>query len=307
MVSLSEVRSSNAALPRGQGTLTAVFVGATSGIGLATLRSYATHISNPTALIIGRNRSKFASELGNLRSLNPAGSFTFLEADVSLIKNIDAVCESIKQQLSGAKVDLVYLSQGYVGFNGRETNAEGLDNSFSLRYYGRIRFASRLAPLLTPNGRVVSVLGGGQEGKMIEDDLDLERNYSVGQAMVHSATLHSLSFDQLAKQYPDKAFIHAFPGLASTGLLGHSATGVLGVAFKWIVEPLMSLFVAKPADVGERMLYYGTAPQFQRGSWTLNEKGEAKEVAALKEYREKGWAEKVGEFNVKMFERALQV
>src|ERR1700761_6247339 len=105
MVATAEVRSANAALKTKHDTLTAVFAGATNGIGLATLRAFAKHIPQPKAIIVGRSRSKFEPELQNLKSINPNGDFTFLEADVSLIKNIDAVCEQIKKTVSS--IDLL--------------------------------------------------------------------------------------------------------------------------------------------------------------------------------------------------------
>ncbi|KAK5713894.1 hypothetical protein LTR17_017393 [Elasticomyces elasticus] len=305
MVALSEVRSANAALNKIHSTSTAVFVGATRGIGFATLRAFAKYIPNPIAIIIGRSRKAFTSGLEDLRQLNPNGTYTFVESEITLIKDIDAVCKTIKRELDNSKIDLLVISQGYISFAGRETNADGLDNSISLRYYGRVRFTQNLLAVMATHGRVISILAGGQEGKILEDDLDLERNYTIPQSAAQFASMMTLSFDHLAAQNAGKAFIHAFPGLTSTGLLGRSATGVLGVVFRWVLEPLLGLFSAKAPDVGERMLYYGTAAEFAEGSWALDEKGVSKEVEALKGYRETGWAEKVAEHNERMFERAL--
>lgn len=303
MVAVSEIRSANDGLSKKHDTLTAVFVGATNGIGLATLKAFAKHIPQPKAIIIGRSRSKFDPELQNLKSINSNGTYTFLEADVSLIQNIDAVCSEIKTHLSGSKIDLIYTSQGYISFNGRENNADGLDNSISLRYYGRIRFIQDLLPLMSSNARAVTILAGGQEGKIFEDDLDLERNYSIPNSAGHFASLLSLTTDAFAAQNPEKTFVHVFPGLVSTGLLGRSATGALGVLFRWVVEPLLGLFVMKPEESGERMLYYGTSEQYEKGSRILDSDGSEKAEKVLVEYRERGLGEKVVEHNRRVFER----
>jgi len=309
MVSITEVRASNASLSNNTKAATAVFVGATSGIGLATLQAFAKHIPNPTALIIGRSESGFAPELASLHSLNPKGTFTFLEADVSLLANIDAVCERVNTVLQGKgeKIDFLFLSQGYISFAGREPNADGLDTSISLRYYGRVRFAQQLLPSLSSTARVISILAGGKEGKIFEDDLDLERNYSVGNAAAHFGSLMTLSWDHLAAR-PEKegrSFVHIFPGLVSTGLLGRSAKGALGVFLRWVVEPVLSLFVARPEEVGERMVFVATTQEgYGKGSWSLDWDGKTMEVDVLKGYRERGFAEKVWEHNVRMFERA---
>lgn len=309
MVSLGEIRSANASLNTTKQSLTAVFTGATNGIGKATLQSFAKHIPQPTAIIVGRNQKAFAPELENLKAISPNGTFIFLEEDISLIKNIDAVCKRITSTLQekNLKIDLLFESQGYISFNGRETNADGFDNSISLRYYGRVRFAQNLLPHMTHEARVVSILAGGQEAKIIEDDLDLERNYSIGNAAGHPACMLTLSQDALSADpsNTDKAFLHIFPGLVSTGLLGRSTKGILGWVFRWIAEPLLGFFATKPEEIGERMLFYATTEKFAKGSWSLDWDGSVKENEILKGYREKGFKDVVVEHNKRMYERAI--
>lgn len=303
MVAIKEVRSANATLKTKHESLTAVFTGSTSGIGLATIRSLAKQIPKPKAVIVGRSRTKFEPELQNLKDINPSGEYTFLEADVSLLKNIDAVCEQIKKQVSS--IDLLVTAQGYISFAGRENNADGLDNSTSLRYYGRVRFAQNLLPVMSRYARVISVLGGGKEGKIFEDDLDLERNYSIMNSMGQMTSMMTLSWDKLAEQNPEKSFIHTYPGLVSTGLLGKSATGILGLLFRYVVDPIAYWFALTPEEVGERTLYYGTDERYARGSWSVEENGEPQTAKALVEYRERGMADKITEHNQKIFERAI--
>ena len=302
MVGFSEVKSANEALKNKHESLTAVFAGATAGIGQATLEAFAKHIPKPKAIIVGRSRSKFEPELQNLKQINSNGEYTFIEADVSLIKNIDAVCEQIKKQI--ASIDLLFLSQGYISFKGRETNADGLDNSTSLRYYGRVRFTQNLLPIMSRNARAVSVLGGGKEGKIIEDDLDLERNYSILNSMNQMGSMMTLSFDRLAEQNPEKSFVHSYPGVVSTGLLGKSASGILGMLFSYILEPILHLFSVDVKEVGERTLYYGTSDRYPKGSWSVDWNSEPKTVQTLVEYRDRGMADKIMDHNLKIFERA---
>jgi NAD(P)-dependent dehydrogenase (short-subunit alcohol dehydrogenase family) len=305
MVTVREAIVANTALKTFHERLTAVFTGATKGIGLATLQAFATHVPQPPAIIVGRSQSAFAADLRKLEDTNPNGRFIFVEGDVSLIKNIDALCATIKTQLAGKKIDLLYMSQGFLPFAGRQENAEGIDHGNAVRIYGRIRFAHNLISLMSTNGRLISIMAGSQEGKLIEDDLELKHSYSFVQALTQAATIQTLSWDYLAHQYPDKGFVHAYPGVVGTGLLGRSASGLLGFFLSWIVEPVANLFALKPRDVGERMLYYGTAEQFVKGSWALDDKGIPQETDALKGYRLKGWPEKIWEHTQSTFEQAL--
>lgn len=306
MTSIAQVKAANATIKQEHSSLTAVFVGATSGIGLATLQAFTRHIAQPRAIIIGRSLIAFQRSLDHLKTINPEGHYTFLEADVALIRNVNAVCNQIRSLLilESRKIDLLFTSQGYISFSGREENADGLDNSIALRYYGRIRFTENLLPLMSTNARSISILAGGQEGKIFEDDLDLKQSYSVVNAAAQFASMLTLSFDKLAEQDPEKAFLHVFPGLTSTGLLGRSAKGVLGFVMRWVLEPVISLFASRAEDVGERMLYFATTEKFATGSWSLDWDGTSKENAVLKGYRDRGLAEKVVEHNAKIFQKA---
>jgi NAD(P)-dependent dehydrogenase (short-subunit alcohol dehydrogenase family) len=308
MVALSEVHAANAALKTKHESRTAVFVGATAGIGLATLRAFAKHTPKPTALIVGRSRAKFEPELENLKTINPNGTYTFLESDISLMKNIDSVCAQIKSSLGTSKIDLLYTSQGYLNLGARELNSEGLEPSWATRYYGRVRFTQNLLPLMSRDARAVTILAGGQEGKIFEDDMDLEKNWGIATGAGHYASLLTLSYDAFAKEHPEMGFIHVFPGLVRTGLLGNSEGGILGFIARWIAGPLIGLLLAKsPEEIGERMLYYGTVDEYGKGSRALDWDGTVKEVDALKEYRQRGFEREVVDYNTKVFERISQI
>ena len=70
----------------------------------------------------------------------------------------------------------------------------------------------------------MSVLAGGLEGPINENDLSLSdpKKFSVSAGNSHSATMLTLSFEHLARENPTVSFVHAFPGLVSTPLLGLS-------------------------------------------------------------------------------------
>ena len=117
MVAIKEIRASNASFKESKESLTAVFVGGTSGIGMGTLKQFAKNAYKPEVYIIGRSKSASQPLLDELSSSNPQGRFVFLETQISLIKNVDRVCEEIKARVK--KVDILFVTPGYLSFEGR--------------------------------------------------------------------------------------------------------------------------------------------------------------------------------------------
>ena len=105
------MRESNArigtSLPAG---LVAVFVGATSGIGETTLRQFSKQARNPRVYFLGRRETEGRRIEAELKEMNPGGEFYYVQVDVSLLKNVDQACRSIRQRES--KVNLLFLSSG---------------------------------------------------------------------------------------------------------------------------------------------------------------------------------------------------
>ena len=96
--------------------LVCVFMGATSGIGLATLRRLLTMVRSSTFYVLGRDPSRYASELAGLRELAPSSKINFIEVQVSIISDIDAASEQIKS--AEEKVDILCMSPGGMPFQG---------------------------------------------------------------------------------------------------------------------------------------------------------------------------------------------
>lgn len=94
MVALSTVLSSNARIATElPSSLVAVFTGATSGIGEYTLLALAKHTVKPRIYFVGRSQDAANRIIAEARRLNPEGSYVFLKGDLSLLRNIDNICE----------------------------------------------------------------------------------------------------------------------------------------------------------------------------------------------------------------------
>ncbi|AEO56500.1 hypothetical protein MYCTH_2090608 [Thermothelomyces thermophilus ATCC 42464] len=327
MTKLSAIREANAALKSEQRRgVVAVFVGATSGIGLHTLRTTVTLFADPTVYVVGRSEARFADHRAELERLNPGARVVFLQADVSLLADVDAACDRIAAAAAAAaetKVDYLYMSPGLIPINGPQHTREGLDTCFALSYYARVRFVEKLAPLLrgAPAPRVLSVLAAGREGPLVEDDLGLEdeKNWSTGAVMRHTTTLTSLALEHLARQHGDIVFLHAFPGLVRTDIFARLEAPP-GSSWLWKlavllvsrgVTALMWLRGITPEESGERQAWHLTSPEFTREGGRLHQVNEHSDEIApsamkvFEDYKQEGWPERVWEYTARVIERAL--
>jgi hypothetical protein len=110
MVSLPDVQSSNDQIAKLPAGLVAVFVGATNGIGEATLKEFARSAKSPRAYFVGRSQEAGNRITAECRQLNPEGEYLFIKADLSLIRNVDEVCREIKSKEKA--INLLFLSCG---------------------------------------------------------------------------------------------------------------------------------------------------------------------------------------------------
>lgn len=98
---LADAHASNAligsSLPSG---LVGVFAGATSGIGASTLKVFIKNARKPRAYLIGRSESRATIVIEECKRLNPDAELHFLASDLSLMKNVDTVCQKILEKES---------------------------------------------------------------------------------------------------------------------------------------------------------------------------------------------------------------
>jgi len=297
--------------------LICVFAGATSGIGAGTIEKMAVMVHTGTFYVLGRSVSRFASQRSRLERLNPRLKLVFLEAEVSLISSIDAACKRIIA--AETKVNYLYMSQGCFPINVPQYTKEGIDLCLAIQYYSRIRLTTNLLPLLRKSSRprILSVLSGGNEKQMHDDDIGLENphNYSWNAAVNHIATMMTLSFEYLAENDKQITFIHSFPGLVRTeifsrlapaeeaGMLGSTVLAIMA-RFAFIMQ---WLFGSSVEVAGARQAFVLTSDEIGPGKiWRIDEKSAPVTAAGvLEKYREQGWREKVWDYTSRVIEKAL--
>jgi NAD(P)-dependent dehydrogenase (short-subunit alcohol dehydrogenase family) len=315
MVSLQTVQQSNArisSLPKG---LVALFIGATSGIGQSALQQFAHHVSSPHIYTVARPSAVTSHDnlLATLRQSSPAGTYNLITADISLISEIDKVVNNITQKET--KLDILFMSAGFMAFEGRKDTIEGLDPSMTTRYYSRLRAVQQLLPLLnnSPSPRIVSVLGGGIEAPLNELDLDLRdpANWSFMKAAFQSATMGTLALERLAQKNSRLSIVHWFPGpVATPGLAKAKEYGMVPPNQMKLEESgARAVFVAtsdRYSTNGEGLVPVpdglGAVKKSGGGIYLVNPLGEGTDnERLLAELRQRKVDEKVWSFTQKVF------
>ncbi|KAK1460038.1 hypothetical protein CMEL01_03037 [Colletotrichum melonis] len=278
MPSLLSVLEHNASLSARKAGFVAVFAGATSGIGLATLKVLTVSLVSPRFYVIGRSKASFALHIAALRRSNPSVSIHFIETEIALLRNVSAVCENIIRR--EPHVDLLYMSPGSLAFGGPHYTEERLDICFALSHYIRIRLIQGLmSSLLRANEpRIVSVLAGGHEKPLFTEGGDLglrlEGNYTAPRAVDQVTTIHSLALMFLAKAHPMISFLHVYPGWVSTSFLSNllGSGGVLGRMVETVVGPLYQMAAMSEDECGQRQAFNATSERYPSRDMILRAK-----------------------------------
>ncbi|KAF5869997.1 putative short-chain dehydrogenase reductase protein [Botrytis fragariae] len=263
MVPLLEIHAQTSHLLRTHPSpLIAVFVGGTSGIGTHTVLALASaHAKNSTQplllFIVGRNKDAATRIIAECKELCPHGDFRFVQArDLSLLKDVDRVCEEIRrilderEKVKGEKawIDLLVMTQGVLTLS-RNATKEGLDATYSLMYYSRMRFITQLLPLLVCSplpSRVISILNPKLHSKLIPDDLSLRKHSILRYASSHSDACLSRGGDD-----------------------GYVGEGGVSRWLKWTwkfgIGPVMKFWETEGEVCGERILWLASERWRPRG------------------------------------------
>ncbi|OBW65506.1 MAG: Uncharacterized protein AUREO_044210 [Aureobasidium pullulans] len=263
MVALETVRASNSriasTLPSG---LVAIFVGATNGVGEATVRQFAKYASAPRVYLIGRSQDAGTRIVNECRALNAKGEFTFISKDTSLMRNVDEICETIKQKEKS--VNLLFLTIGTLQTG--KTTVEGLHYPAAIAVHARNRFITNLLPLInnaTSLRRVISVFIATLEGEIQMDDFQ-GWHMKLMANRDHAASITTLSLESHHKDNPNVSFVHNFPGVIKSGIT-RGTSGVVLTALKAVVRIFGSLFYMPAEEAGDRHVFLSTSARYSAG------------------------------------------
>ncbi len=254
---------------------TAVVIAATSGIGRACANRLAEQ--GYTVIAIGRDRpGRAASVVQELQSKSRESSANVTsngdgngdgDTEDSLPKHEFHPCDAfslaavkkLTEQISSKhdSIDVLVLSQGMATTQGHTPTEEGNDEKLTLHYYSRMAMTLGLLPALrkssNPNGAtVLTVLSGGVHGvyEKMEEDVTLEKNYSIKNAADAAGYYNDLGFDYLAQKEENQNihFVHAAPGFVNTNW---------GQEFNFILRAFVrctQVFAKSPGDCADYLL-----------------------------------------------------
>lgn len=117
-ISLSEIKESNSRINDATAPHTALFVGATAGIGRATLELLVARGTPVKVYVVGRSTTKSQPLVDQLRTSNAKAEIIFIEAQVSLMSEVKRICDEIKS--NEKSLDALFMAAGHLPFGGRE-------------------------------------------------------------------------------------------------------------------------------------------------------------------------------------------
>ncbi|KAH9476303.1 Oxidoreductase [Psilocybe cubensis] len=283
MPSLAAIRASNAAFAHSSTyTPVAVFVGGTSGIGEGMVRTFAENTGGKSNIVIvGRNRGAADRILDSLPKPSSDGDkkFTreFVQCDATLMKNVQNATQEILSR--HPKINYLIMSPGFATLSGRDETPEGIDKKLAVHYYARWKFTYDLLPALTKakdsdeKVAAMSVLGAGNGGTILEDDLHLKKNYSISNAAAAAQAYSDMMIESFSERAPGLTFIHSSPGFVRTAIGASSPSTALRWSMK-VLGPLTRPFSVSADECSQYMWHaiYSTANK--PGPWRIGPSGE---------------------------------
>ncbi|HMA53430.1 MAG TPA: SDR family NAD(P)-dependent oxidoreductase [Acidobacteriota bacterium] len=202
---------------------TCVISGATSGMGLETVRQLAA--GGMTVIGLGRGPESCRRAEADLGRSDRRAGVRFLAADLSSLANVRRAAAAIRKELPGGRLDrlvhnAVALPSRYIG------TEDGYELQFVVNYLAAFLLTRELWPALVRrrDGRVIAVSSGShRQAEICWTDPMLRRRYSALRAYRQSKLALVLFTRELnrrvAHRFPLRA-IGVEPGLVDTAIGG---------------------------------------------------------------------------------------
>lgn len=245
---------------------TAVVTG-TGGLGFQDALALAR--AGASVIIAGRNPSKGAAAVNQIRQEVPGAHVTFELLDLASLDSIKLFAENLRS--SQRSLDLLINNAAVMTPPRRQLTTDGFELQFGTNYLGHFALTAHLLPLLRKGTlpRVVTLSSlAARSGTINFDNLQAQRDYKPMQAYSQSK-LACLMFALEFQRRIDAAgweiqSVAAHPGISRTDLLPNGAgtwsVGGMLRRFMW--------FLFQPAEQGALpTLFAATSPQARGGAY----------------------------------------
>ncbi len=206
--------------------------GVSAGLGVETARVLASH----GAQVVGAARDLAKAEratAGVRADAANGGSLELLELDLASFDSIRAATDLLNAQ--GKPFDVIIANAGVMAPPFGKT-ADGFETQFGTNHLGHFLFVNRIAGLLKPGGRFVSLASSGHRRSDVnlEDPNFVQSAYDPWEGYGRSKTaniLFAVEFDRRHKARGVRA-IAVHPGGIQTELSRHMPPGAMDALLK---------------------------------------------------------------------------
>lgn len=239
-----------------------IITGATSGIGLATVKELA--LNGAYIIGVGRSKEKCENAEQDVKLFCPGVSVTYLTADLSSLAEVTSLASEIKRRLQRdgkSSIDVLINNAGTVS-SWYVSTVDGFELQFAVNHLAPFLLTHELMPLLEQSqaGTVICVSSGSHYRTRLHwNDIMLRKHYSTLLAYKQTKLANVMFATELNRRMAASGSnIRAFaadPGLVNTDI-GLKGTG--GIVKK--VWQLRSRGGTPPEQPAYSVAYLATDP-----------------------------------------------
>jgi NAD(P)-dependent dehydrogenase (short-subunit alcohol dehydrogenase family) len=228
--------------------------GGTNGIGKATAQALAR--MGATVVIVGRNASKTARLVEEIRAISGNKNVDSLLADLSSQQEVRRLANEFKSKYSHLHV---LLNNAGGVFMQRQLSVDGIEMTFALNHLAYFLLTNLLLDTIKASApaRIINVSSDAHaSGKIEFDNLQGERNYSPS-AYDNSKLANILFTMELARHLEGTGVtVNALhPGFVATGFAKNN-----GKVIAALVSLFAPLVARSPAKGAETSIYLASSP-----------------------------------------------
>jgi NAD(P)-dependent dehydrogenase (short-subunit alcohol dehydrogenase family) len=235
--------------------------GVSAGLGVETARALAAHGAQVVGAARDLTKAKAATEVVREQAAK-GGSLELVELDLADLKSVRACADALVAD--GRPFDVVICNAGVMAPPFGKT-ADGFETQFGTNHLGHFVLVNRIASLLKPGSRVVSLASSGHRFSDVDlDDPNFERTeYTPFGAYGRSKTANILFAVEFDRRHKDRGVraVAVHPGGIHTELGRHMTPEVM--------QALVDSINAANAAAGAAAFEWKTIPQGAATSvWT---------------------------------------